>query len=164
MADGAAPAGCAPAAAAAAHAPLRIGILGFGTFGQFLAKRMLAAGHAVLAWNRSDQRAAAARLGVEYFSSQDDFCEQHPEVVILCTSILSLERIVAGLPVARLRRSTLFVDVASVKSFPRALMLARLPPEADLLCSHPMFGPDSGKVRRGWRGWWDMLGVQQPLS
>ena len=41
----------------------------------------------------------------------DDFCEQHPDVVLLATSILSFQDIVKGLPVQRLRRSTLFVDV-----------------------------------------------------
>ena len=29
-------------------------------------------------------------------------------------------------------------------------MLAVLPPTADVLCTHPMFGPDSG--RHGWQG------------
>jgi hypothetical protein len=29
--------------------------------------------------------------------------------------------------------------------FPKQLLLALLPPELDILCTHPMFGPDSGK-------------------
>ena len=56
-------------------------------------------------------------------------CEEHPDVVILASSILSLEMVVAQLPVTRLRRSTLFVDVCSVKEFPKRLMLSLLPPE-----------------------------------
>ena len=56
-------------------------------------------------------------------------CEEHPDVVILASSILSLETVVAQLPVTRLRRSTLFVDVCSVKEFPKRLMLSLLPPE-----------------------------------
>ena len=33
------------------------------------------------------------------------------------------------LPIMRLRRNTLFVDVLSVKEFPKRLLLAKLPPE-----------------------------------
>jgi hypothetical protein len=29
--------------------------------------------------------------------------------------------------------------------FPKQLLLSLLPPELDILCTHPMFGPDSGK-------------------
>ncbi|KAL6221624.1 hypothetical protein ACLB2K_005020 [Fragaria x ananassa] len=49
-----------------------------------------------------------------------------------------------------MKRSTLFVDVLSVKEFPRSLFLHRLPPYFDILCTHPMFGPESGK--NGWNG------------
>jgi hypothetical protein len=45
----------------------------------------------------------------------DDFCEEHPEVVILCSSILSTAAVLRSLPVQRLKRNTLFVDVLSVK-------------------------------------------------
>ena len=68
-------------------------------------------------------------MGVRYFGDANDFCEEHPEVVIFACSILSLGSVLAALPVQRLRRSTLFVDVLSVKEFPKRLMLAGLPPE-----------------------------------
>ena len=129
----------------AAKNKLTVGIVGFGTFGQFLAKRFVAAGHTVLATSRGDYHALAKSLGVKYYQDSDDFCEAHPDVVILSTSILSLEGVLAQLPVQRLRRNTLFVDVLSVKEFPKQLLTAHLPPEVDILCTHPMFGPDSGK-------------------
>lgn len=53
-------------------------------------------------------------------------------------------QVLSKLPVQRLKRSTLFVDVLSVKEFPKRLLLRELPPEVDILCTHPMFGPDSG--------------------
>jgi hypothetical protein len=34
--------------------------------------------------------------------------------------------------------------------FPKQLLLSLLPPEVDILCTHPMFGPDSG--RGSWQG------------
>lgn len=130
---------------------LTIGIVGFGNFGQFLARRFVEAGHTVIGTSRGDYTEDARRMGAEFFPDIDDFCEQHPDIVVLSTSILSLDSILRRLPVQRLKRSTLFVDVLSVKVFPKNLLLEVLPDEVDILCTHPMFGPDSGK------GSWDGL-------
>ncbi|XP_045786606.1 arogenate dehydrogenase 1, chloroplastic [Trifolium pratense] len=129
---------------------LKIAIIGFGNFGQFLAKTMVRHGHKVLAYSRTDYSHVAQELGVSYFNNADDLCEQHPEVILLCTSILSTEKVLKSLPLKRLKRSTLFVDVLSVKEFPRNLFLQHLPSDFDVLCTHPMFGPESGK--NGWKG------------
>ncbi|MBA0754139.1 hypothetical protein Gogos_022044 [Gossypium gossypioides] len=127
---------------------LKIAIVGFGNFGQFLAKTLARQGHSVLAYSRTDYRDAAQKLGVSFFSDANDLFEEHPEVILLCTSILSTEKVLKSLPFQRLKRSTLFVDVLSVKEFPRNLFLQHLLPEFDILCTHPMFGPESGK--NGW--------------
>ncbi|EOA18719.1 hypothetical protein CARUB_v10007297mg [Capsella rubella] len=127
---------------------LKIGIVGFGNFGQFLAKTMVKQSHTVLAYSRTNYTDEAAKLGVSYFSDLDDLFEEHPEVILLCTSILSTEKVLKSLPFQRLRRSTLFVDVLSVKEFPRNLFVQVLPQDFDILCTHPMFGPESGK--NGW--------------
>nr|AST12926.1 arogenate dehydrogenase beta [Beta vulgaris]AST12927.1 arogenate dehydrogenase beta [Beta vulgaris]AST12928.1 arogenate dehydrogenase beta [Beta vulgaris]AST12929.1 arogenate dehydrogenase beta [Beta vulgaris] len=130
------------------YSKLKIAIVGFGNYGQFLAKTLVSQGHTVLAYSRSDYSKIAANLGVSYFSDPDDLCEEHPEVIMLCTSILSTEVMLNSLPLQRLKRSTLFVDVLSVKEFPRNLFLQTLPSDFDILCTHPMFGPESGK--NGW--------------
>lgn len=129
---------------------LKIGIVGFGKFGQFLGQRFARVGHAVIATSRGNYEEKAKELGVQFFADADDFCEEHPEVVILASSILSTANVLKALPVQRLKRNTLFVDVLSVKVFPKQLILTSLPPEIDLLCTHPMFGPDSGKG--SWQG------------
>lgn len=129
---------------------LTIGIVGFGTFGQFLARRMVEAGHRVLATSRTPYYQQAAEMGAEFYEDVDDFCEEHPDVVLLATSILSTEPVLRSLPLTRLKRSTLVVDVLSVKVFPKQLLLSLLPRELDILCTHPMFGPDSGKG--SWNG------------
>lgn len=59
---------------------LKIGIVGFGTFGQFLAKRFVARGHKVLATSRTPYDEVAKKLGVDFFQDPDDFCEEHPDV------------------------------------------------------------------------------------
>eukprot|EP01023_Acetabularia_acetabulum_P026772 TRINITY_DN25376_c0_g1_i1.p1 TRINITY_DN25376_c0_g1~~TRINITY_DN25376_c0_g1_i1.p1 ORF type:complete len:429 (-),score=44.36 TRINITY_DN25376_c0_g1_i1:1122-2339(-) len=123
----------------------KIGIVGFGNFGQFLAARIAQNAKEVIATSRGDYSAAAAKMGVRFFQDQHDFCEEHPDIVILATSILSTEKVLQSLPMQRLRRNTLIVDVLSVKEFPKRLLLSYLPPSMDILCTHPMFGPDSGK-------------------
>ena len=90
----------------------------------------------VTATSRTDYAEKAAALGVPFFTDANDFCEEHPEVVILASSILSLDAVISSLPVQRLRRSTLFVDVLSVKEFPKRLMLSLLPPEVLLFSCH----------------------------
>ncbi|CAG9462180.1 unnamed protein product [Pedinophyceae sp. YPF-701] len=129
---------------------LKVGIVGFGNFGQFIAKRLITHGHRVIATSRGDYTDAATQIGASFFGDPDDFCEEHPDVVILCSSIISTKAVVESLPWARLRRSTLVVDVLSVKEFPKQLFLHALPRHFDLLCTHPMFGPDSG--RDSWQG------------
>ncbi|KAK1403502.1 Prephenate/arogenate dehydrogenase domain-containing protein [Heracleum sosnowskyi] len=124
---------------------LKIAIVGFGNFGQFLAKTLVKQGHTVLAHSRSDYSEKAAELKVSFFQDADDLCEEHPDAILLCTSIISTEFVLRSLPLQRLKRNTLFVDVLSVKEFPKSLFLQILPQDFDILCTHPMFGPESGK-------------------
>lgn len=83
---------------------LRIGIVGFGNFGQFIAKRMVAAGHEVIATSRTPYYEQAKSVGATFYSDPDDFCEEHPHVVILCCSIISADKVLRSLPLQRLRR------------------------------------------------------------
>ena len=62
---------------------LKIGLIGFGNFGQFLAKRFVGTGNTVIATSRTNYTSIAKNLGVTYFKDADDFCEEHPDVVIL---------------------------------------------------------------------------------
>lgn len=53
-----------------------------------------------------------------------------------------------SLPAALLSR-TLVTDMLSVKQHAKDVMLDCVPADSDVLCMHPMFGPDSG--RNSWR-------------
>ncbi|URE26415.1 Arogenate dehydrogenase [Musa troglodytarum] len=105
---------------------LKIAIHGFGNFGQFLARTFTAQGHELLAYSRTDHSATACFLGVAFFDDEHELCEQHPDVVLVSASILSAEAVL------------------------RNLFLQRLPRHFNILCTHPMFGPESGK--HGWAG------------
>ncbi|KAL0321801.1 UNVERIFIED_CONTAM: Arogenate dehydrogenase 1, chloroplastic [Sesamum calycinum] len=128
---------------------LKIGIIGFGPFAQFLVKTMIKQGHSIRATSRSDYTDLCIQLGVSFFRDMNAFLESNNDVILLSTSILSLSQVIKTLPLNYLRKPTLFVDVLSVKEYPRDLMLQVLPSDSDVLCTHPMFGPESG--RHGWK-------------
>ncbi|XP_027336867.1 arogenate dehydrogenase 1, chloroplastic-like [Abrus precatorius] len=128
---------------------LKIGIVGFGTFGQFLAKTMIKQGHTLTATSRTDYSDLCLQMGIHFFRDVSTFLASDMDVILLCTSIMSLSEVVRSMPLTCLKQPTLFVDVLSVKEHPRNLLLLMLPEEADILCTHPMFGPVSGK--NGWR-------------
>nr|AFK36816.1 unknown [Lotus japonicus] len=130
---------------------LKIGIVGFGTFGQFLAKTMIKQGHTLMATSRTDYSQLCHQLGIHFFRDVTAFLDAGMDVILLCTSILSLSEVVGSMPLDRLKRPTLFVDVLSVKEHPKDVLLKVLPEESDILCTHPMFGPVSGK-----NGWTDL--------
>lgn len=139
--------------------PLTIGIVGFGRFGQFIAETFAKHG-TVVATSRSDYTDLARGMGVEYIplSDPEAFLEKDLDVIVLATSIVSFEGTVKNLLPSLQNyieksgngRGPLIVDVLSVKDYPRKILLDLLPKECDILCTHPMFGPDSGKF--GWHG------------
>lgn len=134
---------------------LRIGVIGFGNFGQFLAGR-LARQHAVFVTNfHEDVAPRAEELGCTWVPWEEAGFEMlsafRVDVLLIATSIVSFEEVVSGLPAALLREvRPLMVDVLSVKEFPKEVFLKHLPEEVDILCTHPMFGPQT--ARGGWEG------------
>ncbi|ONK67872.1 uncharacterized protein A4U43_C05F4680 [Asparagus officinalis] len=131
--------------------PLKIGIMGFGPFAQFLSQTLLKRGHSLSAASRSDHSLLCSQMGVHFYRDFDELIGSDAEVVLLSTSIISIDNVIRSVSFDRLRRPLpLFVDVLSVKEYPKELLLQVLPEEADILCTHPMFGPESGK--QGWKG------------
>ena len=135
--------------------PLKIGVVGFGRFGQFIAKTLGRHG-SIFVTSRSDYTEVAEDMGAEYvpLSDPDAFLDKNLDVIILATSIVSFESTVKSLVprlkdyISRTGKGPLIVDVLSVKEHARDILLDQLPEECDILCTHPMFGPDSGK--NGW--------------
>ena len=143
--------------------PLTIGVVGFGRFGQFIARTFAKHGRVVVT-SRSDYTDIANGMGVTYvpLSDPEAFLDEGLDVIVLAVSILSFDSTVQKLAPqiqkyldkkadqGGLLRGPLVVDVLSVKEHPRQILLDMLPSECDILCTHPMFGPDSGK--NGWHG------------
>lgn len=135
--------------------PLSIGVVGFGRFGQFIAKTFTKYGRVVVT-SRSDYTEIADSMGAKYVPLSDPgrFLEEDLDVIVVAVSIVSFKPTIEMLSqhIEAQRRThpstskgPLIVDVLSVKEHARKVMLETLPPECDILCTHPMFGPDSGK-------------------
>nr|KYP73106.1 hypothetical protein KK1_005719 [Cajanus cajan] len=110
---------------------------------------MIKQGHTLRATSRTDYSQLCHQMGIQFFRDVAEFLEADNHVILICTSILSLSKVLTSMPLTPLKTPTLFVDVLSVKEHPRDLLLRVLPEESDILCTHPMFGPDSGKD--GWK-------------
>ncbi|KAF5200629.1 Arogenate dehydrogenase [Thalictrum thalictroides] len=130
--------------------PLKIGIVGLGAFGQFLAKAFQRQGHNVLGTSRSDYSEYCKDNGIDFFRDLNGLCEAQPDVLLVCSSILSTEDVVRGIPFHKLRPDTIIADVLSVKQFAKNLLLDVVPSDFGILCTHPMFGKFSGK--NSWEG------------
>ena len=110
--------------------PSRIGLIGLGAFGAF-ARTHLARHFEVVA---HDPARDGARL------AEAASCA----VVILAVPLAAMADVARAIaPV--LRPGALVVDVCSVKSAPIALLDAILPEHADIVGTHPLFGPQSGR-------------------
>ncbi|CAK9064829.1 Bifunctional aspartate aminotransferase and glutamate/aspartate-prephenate aminotransferase (PhPPA-AT) [Durusdinium trenchii] len=126
---------------------MKIGILGFGNFGQFLAKTFVKS-HDVYGCSRRDYTQEAKDIGLAGYgkdaAAMFAAAGGKLDCLVISVSILSFEKVLRALP-QDLLRDVLVVDVCSVKRHPKSVMQVVLPEEADILCTHPMFGPESGK-------------------
>lgn len=80
---------------------LTIGVVGFGNFGQFLGERYAKCGHRVVGTSRKDYTKAAEAIGCEFVATNDDLMDVNPDVIVLCTSIMSLHTVLEHFPIDR---------------------------------------------------------------
>ena len=116
-----------------------IGIIGFGKFGQFLAK--LLKDFDVFVTDIRDKKADANKIGVRFVSLREAASK---DVVIFCVPVSSLK---AALNSSKgfLKEGSVVMDTCSVKYGPSRLMKNILPSYVDIISTHPLFGPSSGK-------------------
>ena len=121
---------------------LNIGIIGFGRFGQFLGKH-LSEYHNIFATSRTNYSNKFLNSEINFFNNIDEFYKLDLDCIIIATSIMSFEKVLNKLN-KNFLKNKLIIDVLSVKGFAKKKLLD-LNIDCDILCTHPMFGPDSGK-------------------
>lgn len=117
-----------------------IGLIGLGSFGQFIVP-YLKQDFNVFAFNRSDRSKDAERLGIPYVSLEEAASK---DIVILCVPVQFMEDMLIKIKDI-VKEGAMVVDVSSVKVKPINLMLKYLPDNVEIIGTHPLFGPQSGK-------------------
>jgi len=134
--------------------PLNIGIIGFGAFGQHLASKM-AQHHRVRCIDNVDKAQQAEQIGAEFYPifEMTKFLRS-VDVLILAVPLIDFESTITSLTsiTPELLRNKLIVDVCPLSVHPKQVLQQNLPPDVDILCTNPMFGPASESSPKSWNG------------
>ena len=123
----------------APYAPRTLSILGFGRFGQLLA-RELRTSFDVRVHDRESLEAVANTIGVQWVD-RSEACSA--DVIVYAVPISALEAVVAD-TAELIQPGQTVMDVCSVKVHPKVVFETYLASRgADLILTHPLFGPDS---------------------
>lgn len=114
----------------------KVGVIGLGRFGAFWTS-VLSHGYEVYAWTRTAQENPPCPI-----LPLEELCRL--PVVFLCVSMRAMPETLARIA-PLLGPNTLVVDTCSVKVEPVRWMKEKLPESAEILATHPMFGPESAK-------------------
>jgi prephenate dehydrogenase len=118
-----------------------LGLIGVGAFGA-LCLRHLAGHFRVTACDpRPDLAEVAARYGVAAGTLAE---VARQDIVVLAMPVAALGQ-VAGDIAPHLRPGALVIDVCSIKTRPMEILRDTLPDHVDIVGTHPLFGPQSGR-------------------
>lgn len=120
---------------------LKIGIIGYGAFGQFLGSKLSDTHHRICCTDPIDRAEDAEQTGVQYYPMHDlqNFL-MDLDVVVLSVPLIDFEETVKSLP-AKLLSEKLVVEVCPLSSHPKEVLLKHLDDDVDIMSTHPMFGP-----------------------
>ena len=121
---------------------VQVGIIGFGRFGQLIARILESKFKGVHILVFARRRKKLGFSGSIEFTSLDRVC--NADVIIPCVPISSFEEVIKSI-CRRIRSGALLVDVCSVKVYPVEVMRKYIPANVEILATHPTFGPDSTK-------------------
>lgn len=116
---------------------MEIGIVGFGRFGRFAAE-ILRKDFPVSVF---DRKTPCAQSGLRFATLRE---VARKPCLLLCVPISQMERLCRRLG-PLLSPGQLVVDTCSVKEEPLRLMLDHFPKSVEVLGTHPLFGPETGR-------------------
>lgn len=117
-----------------------LGLIGFGNFSQFAVPH-LKPYVKITAFDKVDLSSDAARLGVKWGSLEE---VAGKDLVVLAVPVQFLEGLLQEIK-GLVKPGAAVLDVSSVKVKPIDLMLKYLPDTVQIIGTHPLFGPQSGK-------------------
>lgn len=119
---------------------IEAGIIGFGQFGQFMA-RHLKPFFDLAVCDAAERRNEAERIGVGW---SDFAAVANRKIVVFAVPLQALETVLRR-SVPHLQPGAMCFDVCSVKLKPLELMREILPQSVEIVGTHPLFGPQSGR-------------------
>ncbi len=119
----------------------KLGLVGLGAFGRLIVKHMTPYAD-IVAFDPSPQAEAFARQNGIAFGTLAEVAQA--DYVVIATPVEKIRDAVRALR-PHLRPGTVVMDVASVKVLPARILQEELPADVDVVCTHPLFGPQSAK-------------------
>ena len=118
-----------------------LGLMGVGAFGRLMLKHLIPH-FDIRAFDPSPEAVAYGKeIGLAMVTPAE---VAQAEIVILGPPVRKMEEAI-GMIRDHLKPGTLVLDVGSVKYNIAKLMDETLPAHVDIVCTHPLFGPQSGK-------------------
>jgi prephenate dehydrogenase len=119
----------------------KLGLFGLGAFGRLIV-RHLSPYFDIYACDPSpDAKAYARRHNISLVGLEE---AAQCNIVVLATPIRTLRDLACAIA-PHVKPHSLIVDVGSVKIKPAAWLREALPPSVSILCTHPLFGPQSAR-------------------
>jgi prephenate dehydrogenase len=119
----------------------RLGLIGFGQFGQ-LAARLLKPHFDVLVTDAGPGAKDVAREAGVAFGTLEQAASR--DYVVVAVPVAAMRAVFTAI-VPHLKPGALVADVGSVKMLPSQWMAEILPPSVDVIATHPLFGPQSAR-------------------
>ena len=117
-----------------------LGLIGFGQFGR-LAARHLAGCFDLVVADREDAARSIEALGGRFGELEEAAA---CDLVVVAVPVAAMKGVFAAIA-PNVKPGALVMDVASVKVLPAQWMIETLPAHADIVATHPLFGPQSAR-------------------
>lgn len=115
-----------------------VSVYGYGRFGRLWAD-ILAADHHVKVYSRRGLTREEVPEYLEIATSESIF---ECDALFFCVSISAFEEVLQAKK-HLFKENTIYFDTCSVKVYPTEWMKEHIPENAEIITTHPMFGPDS---------------------
>lgn len=117
-----------------------LGFIGFGSFGKFIMP-YLTPYFSVVVYDKRDVSEECKSLKISQVNLKEVAAK---EIIVLAVPVQFLETVIQEI-VPFLQEKALIIDVSSVKVKPMLLMEKYFPKTVQIVGTHPLFGPQSGK-------------------
>lgn len=118
-----------------------LAVIGIGQFAEFFIPHLKPFFSEILITSKGDKSKVAKRLGVRH-ATLEETCKE--DVIMLAMPISEITSVLEEIR-DKVRKDAIVIDVCSVKMFSAKEMKRLLPKSVQILGTHPLFGPQSGK-------------------